>query len=66
MSRGQSPWLKRVLIPFWVLRLLFMIILIGLYTFAIAVISSVDENDIDDRLDVHDGDFESAKRAALG
>ena len=68
MSNHQSPFQKRVLIPFWVLRLLFMLITIALYGFAIAVISNLTEEDgvIDSRLRVDDGDFETAKRTALG
>lgn len=28
--KHRQPWLKRVLIPFWVIQLLFMLVLIGI------------------------------------
>jgi hypothetical protein len=37
---GDSPFLKRVLIPFWVIRILIMVIDIGLYGVAIGVITA--------------------------
>lgn len=42
---GDSPFLKRVLIPFWVVRILFMVIEIGIYGLAIGVLSAT-KNDI--------------------
>ncbi|KAK3901296.1 hypothetical protein C8A05DRAFT_16506 [Staphylotrichum tortipilum] len=32
----SSPFLKRVLIPFWIIRIIIMIVLIGLYAFLVA------------------------------
>ncbi|KAF2096739.1 hypothetical protein NA57DRAFT_78335 [Rhizodiscina lignyota] len=68
MAKHDSPWLKRVLIPFWVLRLLFMLVLIGLYGFALAAVSALNDGDFDSHLnvDVDNGDFETAKRVAIG
>lgn len=31
----QSPWKKRILIPFWIVRLVFMFVIIGLYAWAL-------------------------------
>ncbi|KAH8883798.1 hypothetical protein GQ53DRAFT_420183 [Thozetella sp. PMI_491] len=41
---GDSPFLKRVLIPFWVVRILIMVIEIGIYGLAIGVISASRNN----------------------
>lgn len=46
---GESPFLKRVLIPFWVIRDLIMVLEIGLYVLAIGVIAA-NKNDIDTKL----------------
>ncbi|KAF1811391.1 hypothetical protein P152DRAFT_71734 [Eremomyces bilateralis CBS 781.70] len=34
----NTPWMKRILIPFWVVRNLFMIIMIGIYAVALGVV----------------------------
>lgn len=34
--KHRQPWLKRVLIPFWVLQIIFMLVLIGLNAWTIA------------------------------
>jgi hypothetical protein len=68
MSKNASPFLKRVLIPFWVLRLLFMILTVAVYAFSLAVIASIDTDDLDSdsRLkNDSDQDLQSAKTAAL-
>jgi hypothetical protein len=31
----QSPWKKRILIPFWIVRLVLMFVIIGLYAWAL-------------------------------
>lgn len=46
---GDSPFLKRVLIPFWVIRILVMVVDIGIYGLAIGTIATY-KNDIDDEL----------------
>jgi hypothetical protein len=38
IRKESSPFLKRVLIPFWVLRLLVLVIGLGIYAFTLAVI----------------------------
>ncbi|KAL7947135.1 hypothetical protein V8C42DRAFT_319716 [Trichoderma barbatum] len=45
---GNSPFLKRVLVPFWVIRILIMVIEIGIYAFGIGIIASNKER-IDQR-----------------
>jgi len=45
---SDSIWLKRVLIPFWVVRVLFMLILIGIYAAGIAVILAANDSDNSD------------------
>ena len=42
-----SPFLKRVLIPFWVVRILIMVVDLGLYGLAIGVVAAY-KDDIDD------------------
>jgi len=37
---GDNPWLKRVLIPFWVIRIFFMVIIVGLYAWALSLVAS--------------------------
>ncbi len=37
---GDSPFLKRVLIPFWVVRIILMVVQIGIYGLTIGVISA--------------------------
>ena len=37
---GDSPFLKRVLIPFWIIRVLIMLIEMAIYVFAIVVIAA--------------------------
>lgn len=40
----ESPFLKRVLIPFWVVRILIMVIEIGIYGLAIGVLGAWENN----------------------
>jgi hypothetical protein len=50
IQKDQTPWLKRVLIPFWIIRILFMVLFAGLFAIAIAAIgvaSSEDDNQLD-------------------
>lgn len=46
---GDSPFLKRVLVPFWVVRILIMVVDIGIYGLAIGVVAS-EKSDLDDAL----------------
>jgi hypothetical protein len=46
---GDSPFLKRVLIPFWVVRILIMVIDIAIYGLAIGAIAAY-KNEIDKEL----------------
>ncbi|KAF2706963.1 hypothetical protein K504DRAFT_470951 [Pleomassaria siparia CBS 279.74] len=38
MSNNPTVWKKRILIPFWVVRILLMLFIIGIYAIALAVI----------------------------
>lgn len=49
---GDSPFMKRVLIPFWVIRILIMLFEIGMYGLAIGVIAAYSD-DIEDQLEEH-------------
>lgn len=40
---GNSPFLKRVLVPFWVVRILIMVAEIAIYAFAVGIIASNKE-----------------------
>lgn len=44
----SSPFLKRVLIPFWVVRIIVMVFAIGVYAFLIWGFSKFDEYDFSD------------------
>ncbi|KAB5529052.1 hypothetical protein GE09DRAFT_406734 [Coniochaeta sp. 2T2.1] len=44
---GESPFLKRVLIPFWVVRILIMVVDIGIYGLAIGTVAAY-KSDLDD------------------
>lgn len=46
---GDSPFLKRVLIPFWVVRILVMVVDIAIYGLAIGTIVAF-KDDLDDEL----------------
>lgn len=50
---GDSPFLKRVLIPFWVVRILVMVVEIGLYGLTIGVVSA-SRGDLQDVYDQND------------
>ncbi|KAL6693169.1 hypothetical protein J3F84DRAFT_401734 [Trichoderma pleuroticola] len=45
---GNSPFLKRVLVPFWVIRVLIMVVDIAVYAFGIGIVASNKES-IDQR-----------------
>jgi len=34
---GRTPWLKRVLIPFWIVRFLLMAFLLAVYIYAVVI-----------------------------
>lgn len=70
MSTHNSPFQKRVLIPFWVLRLLFMLFTVGVYAFALWAIVQYDldasDFDIDgSRLNSGSDDLKAARNAAV-
>ncbi|KAL7905226.1 hypothetical protein GGI35DRAFT_483722 [Trichoderma velutinum] len=46
---GNSPFLKRVLVPFWVIRILIMVVEVAIYAFGIGIIASNKEK-IDQRI----------------
>ncbi|KAK3061540.1 hypothetical protein LTS18_005966 [Coniosporium uncinatum] len=52
MSSRASPWLKRVLIPFWTIRILLTLILLALYGLALAGASML-EQDYDSNKDAY-------------
>lgn len=60
---------KRVLIPFWTLRLALMLFLLGLYSWALAVLASWspdnDPNDIFGDSGYSDSDLEAVKTAGI-
>ncbi|KAF2840033.1 hypothetical protein M501DRAFT_1002311 [Patellaria atrata CBS 101060] len=43
-AAGNSPWLKRVLIPFWTIRLIFMVIIVASYIAATAIFAKDGES----------------------
>ena len=49
---GDSPFMKRVLIPFWVIRILIMLFDIAIYALAIGVIAAYSD-DVEDQLEEH-------------
>jgi len=44
---GESPFMKRVLVPFWVIRIIIMLIDVGAYSLMIAAVA-VYRNEFDD------------------
>ncbi|PTB48592.1 hypothetical protein M431DRAFT_10801 [Trichoderma harzianum CBS 226.95] len=46
---GNSPFLKRVLVPFWVIRILIMVVEVAIYAFGIGIIAS-NKDKIDQRV----------------
>jgi len=52
VSSSTSPWLKRVLIPFWTIRVLLTLILLALYGLALAS-TSILEQDYDSNKDAY-------------
>ncbi|KAK8176161.1 hypothetical protein IWX90DRAFT_498817 [Phyllosticta citrichinensis] len=46
-THEASPWLRRVLIPFWIIRVVFMLLIAASFGIGIAVIAK-DKNDADD------------------
>jgi hypothetical protein len=54
---GDSPFLKRVLVPFWVVRILFMVLDIALYGLVIGAIAAY-KSELDDELD--DGGYDGS------
>ena len=54
---GDSPFMKRVLIPFWVVRILVMILEIGLYALVLATVAAY-KDDLDDALS--DGGYDGS------
>lgn len=49
-TRQNTPWLKRVLVPFWVIRNLLMLILIAIYAAAIGIGASSSSRKTQKRL----------------
>jgi hypothetical protein len=41
---GASPFLKRVLVPFWIVRIVAMLLYIAIYALAIGLISYYEDN----------------------
>jgi len=54
---GDSPFMKRVLIPFWVVRILVMVLEIGLYALVLAAVAAY-KDDFDDALS--DGGYDGS------
>lgn len=59
----SSPFLKRVLIPFWVIRIIVMVGTIGVYAVAIAAVSSLRDSDVGRGFS--SGDIKKAKSIIL-
>lgn len=61
---GDSPFLKRVLVPFWVIRIIIMLIYAAVYIAALAVLGAFSD-DINDALE-DDGYERSSLGAVIG
>lgn len=48
IQKDNTSWKKRILIPFWVVRILFLLLLIGLYAIALAALGVYSHRNSDD------------------
>ncbi|KAK7541936.1 uncharacterized protein J3D65DRAFT_612039 [Phyllosticta citribraziliensis] len=63
-THEASPWLRRVLIPFWIIRVVFMLLIAASFGIGIAVIAK-DKNDADDDDDT-DTNYNNDRTTKIG